>query len=344
MDYPPPLPVSESPESSEPPSFKLPLLVWILWGIYAAVSVIVFFLRSSLEDARAVGELVGSIVTVLVLPTLVAMLVWRLSGRSRGALQAAFYLVFGLVVFGQVSNVLLNSAERRERYTKIQAAGEAAQAEQRAALARGEPVDRKKAEQFVTNVRQQFDDAAVNSTGREKILAEAGKDYMDQTLAAGRRYDAALQAIKDAEVWNLGKFRSVATAADLRVVVQEFADANAESGEVYSPNGSTLVQTMKAHGATQTEMDDAARGFRTRSGPRLVQIARIRKTDAQIAQAMMEFIDFAEANLGKWHVDRDGKIRFDQAAALAKYEDILARVRTFSVEQEKLKRQFATMK
>jgi len=334
MDTPPPL-----APPAPPPSFKLPPSAWIAWGVCAAIWIALFFVRNSAADAYHVGELLGGVVALLILPTLVAWVVWRLSGRSQSNGTVTFFVVFALAVSGQV--VQFNQrAQANAALARIKVEQQEWQAEQKAALAQGRPVDTSKAVKLAAQTSAQLGAMAENSSGRDRAMAEGGKAYMDQMMAAKQRYDAAVKAIDTGTFWNLQKFEPGAPAEARRKAVKAFAQANKALAGFQDENGTELRRVLQEHGATAADIQGAVDGYRSGAGARLPMIGKIRTTDAQLAQVMLEFLDFEETSRGQWKLDEtDGKILFQQQAALDRYNELIARANAISAEQAKYQKQ-----
>src|SRR4051812_15217903 len=101
MDVIPPAP-APTPLSLTPARFSLPRAGWIVWGLYAALNVVLILIRKGPADPYHTGQFVGSVVAALLFPALVAWVVWRVSGRSTLSGNITFFVVFGLAVLGQL--------------------------------------------------------------------------------------------------------------------------------------------------------------------------------------------------------------------------------------------------
>ena len=335
METPPPPLLPPAP----PPSFKLPTSAWIAWGVCAAIWIALFFVRNSAADAYHVGELMGGVVALLVLPTLVAWLVWRFSRRSQSSATVTFFVVFLLAVCGQVVQ-FTQKAQANAALARIKAEQQAWRDEQQKALAQGRPVDTAKAAKLAAQASAQFGAMAENSSGRDRAMAEGGKAYMDQMLVAKQRYDAAVKAIDTGTFWNLKKFEPGAPVEARRKAVKAFAQANQALVGFQDENGTELRRLLQENGATAADIQQAVAGYRSGAGARLGLIGKIRTTDAQLAQVMVDFLDFAETSHDQWKfAETDGKILFQDQAALDRYNELLARANAISAEQAQYQKQ-----
>ena len=122
----------EPPPLPPPPRFKLPLSAWIVWGVLSCLMLGFTGLQARAGTPADWSHLIGTIVGMLLWPTLVAVITWRLSKRSVGARTTAFFVTLALGVLGLVSqrvneglkitevgkNFSAQIAAAKDRYTK----------------------------------------------------------------------------------------------------------------------------------------------------------------------------------------------------------------------------------
>lgn len=337
METEPPVLATPPAAPAKPATFKLPLLAWVLWGASAVVGVGFFLLRRTPATPFAIGELMGMIVGMLVFPSIVALVCWHLSRRSQGAAAAGFYVTFGLLVLGQVSQFAtraLVNADAEKEMKKIREEQQAVRAEQRAALAKGDELDETKSMALVERSRAQFGKMAENTSGRQRVMAQAGQAYLADLLAAKQRYDEAVANLQLETFWELKEIGPGDGAAVRRRNIRAFAQANAELTALQSADGKGFMRTLQQHALSETEIRDAIAGYREKAGSRLAAMARVREGDAQLAQVMLEFVDFGESVHGHWQAEAaTGNILFADDAALARYQKIMERVNAIAADQ-----------
>jgi hypothetical protein len=101
MDLPP------LPPTAKPPSFRLGTAPWVMWGGYAAIRLALFVVRPP-SKMYGTPKLSADIVAMLILPTFFSWLFWRIKGRSNRARNVAFFVVFAMVLYGQLNPPPLN--------------------------------------------------------------------------------------------------------------------------------------------------------------------------------------------------------------------------------------------
>jgi hypothetical protein len=310
--------------------FKLPLGAWIALGLYAALRVAVFSLRNGFASPDAISEFLGEMVAMLLIPGVIALLVWRLSKRSDSAGRAAFFVVLGLEVVAQAAS-FTRRVQAKAELSAIKDEQRQVAAEQRAALAQGRAVDSGKIERLAAKAGAQLDVIADASSGSEHIMAVAGKTYLDELVAAKKRYEDASNALHPKEFWSLQRLAGGVSLEGQRRLVRSFVKANADLGTFNDMNGTALRRILQTNGASPTETQTAVDQFIRGAGPRLPLLVKIRETDAELAQVMLDFIDFAEASRGKWRINAsNGNIVFQDGGSVARYNALIKRATTIS--------------
>ena len=321
-DLPPPLPTKQT-------SFNLPRSAWIVWGIYVVLRFILFFIRSSNPDAENISELLGELMASLLFPGVLAVIAFYVRKRSTTAGTWTFFITFGLMLTGALATFS----------NKLNARMALAQLDQRQkeAIASG---DEKKKAEIATHTSEQLGKLAENASGQEQLAAKGTKAYVDQMLAVKKRYDSAVSALpQDQDFWRLAHLDDAQVIAKHREAIHAFAESNTALAELQDPNGAGLRREMERQGVAPEFVERTIDGYKRSGGARLGLLAVMRKTDAAIAQAMLDLLDLAEKNHGKWQKSADGKLVFSDDPLRSAYTAILESVKAANIEQTKAQAQ-----
>lgn len=328
LPTPPPLP----PAAPPPPKFTLPLVAWIAWGLYA-VGMLVITLRAPGElSAFEWGRLSGNIVGVLVVPTLLAWLAWRLARRSNTARTVTFLAVFALFAAGQ----LLKAGKRgssRDAFANVTHIAHESRAAQKAALEAGGSVTPEQSEKFVTAAAAELKKVAANSTGNERAAAEAAQVLTERLMSANRRYAAALEGLGADTFFQFSSLDTPEKISARRRAVEEFAAANAEMEKIQSTGADVLKAELERRAVSAAYVRGTLTGYEASSREKMPLILKIRATDARLATLMLEFLDLAEGKRGKWELQSDGNVRFAQDEAAARHRQLLEDLDALAAEQ-----------
>ena len=304
-------------ESAVPPRFRLHRIAWIAWLIYAVVSLGWIFSRETPLDPYWFGELLGSIVVILVLPTFLAWVAWRVIRRSAMVANAAFFIVFGLAVTAEVVRFV--------RGTEASATS----------------VQSNKPSSTVLGEHQAVED----SVKRERFDTAIGTAYREEMAVVKKRYDDATKELNVANFWSLAKFVPGEPAEACRAAIKQFAQSNRELATFQDLNGTAVRRILAQHEASPVQVQDGVAMYLQNGGARLPLLEKMRDADARLAQLMLEFIDFAESTRARWHFDAsEGKVVFDDQALVTRYNELVAQANAVSAEQAQYQKQILAVK
>jgi hypothetical protein len=331
----------EPPPLPAPARFTLPIPAWVAWVIYAVVRIVVFVWRNPSPSPYAWGELIGGIVTLLLLPLLITWIVWKVSDRSRLLLTGTFLGVLVLGIGGQMIpsamqrvTQLQRRAEANVQIQKLAEENKALRAKQRATLAKGGNVDEKGAEELARRTSAQMVALAKATSGSDRASAEAASAYMDALLATKKRYDEAANALKGGALWDLARLDSLEATAGQRTVVQTFAQVNEELTAFQDEKMTAFRRELEQRQVPAATVEVTLAAARASAGARLQIVGKIRALDGDLAKTLLAYIDLAEANIGKTKTDAEtGKVRFEEPAAVAKQRELLAHAQKIAAEQ-----------
>ena len=308
--------VIEVESAAKPPArFRLHRSAWIAWVVYAVLSLGLIVSRPVPLEPYQFGELMGSVVVFLVVPTLLAWVAWRVMGRSAAVANAAFFIVFGLAVAGEITRFMRNSevSEKLAEQTKKSPVGLS-----------------------VTR-------AAEDSVERERFEAAIAKAYRDELALSQQRYDAATKELNGANFWSLAKFVPGEPAEARRVAIRQFAQRNRELAEFQDLKGTAVQRILAQQGASPSRVREGMADYLQNGGARLPMLEKIREADARLAQLMLEFIDFVESNRERWHLDAQGLAVFADQTLVARYNELIKRATALSAEQADYQKQIQAL-
>ena len=308
--------VIELESAAKPPArFRLHRSAWIAWVVYAVISLGLIVSRAVPLEPSQFGELMGSVVVLLVVPTLLAWVAWRLNRRSAVVANVTFFVVFALTVTGEIVR-FVRSTEISEKL-----------AEQKR---KAPPAKR------VT----QSAEAALKE---ERLEAAIAKAYREELALSQLRYEAAVKALNGANFWNLATFVPGESAEARRAAIKQFAQCNRELGTFQDVKGTAVQRILAQHGASPARVREGMADYLQSSGSRLPVQEKIRDADARLAQLMLEFLDFVESNRARWHVDAQGLAVFADQTLVTRYNELIKRATALSAEQADYQKQIQAL-
>ena len=331
-----PKPVQASTERSR---FRLPLVAWAVWAVYAGWLVTRGRQRPGGATPSDWGLIAGFAGGTLCIASGAAWIAGRLAQHPNRARTTIFLAVLAAVACTQIA-LNLSRGPTRAAWVRIAEDHQRGLVEQRQAIASGQAVDpkveTKNTERLAANLRT----AAANSTGETKAAAEAGQALAEQLLAANRRYNAAVAKLNLATFFELAPLAQRDTVATRREIVQEFASANAGLRETQTGGAAILKGELEKRGVSPVFAQSAVASYEQNAAARVALLEKIRLTDAQLAATMHEFLDLAEGRFGTWRVaGASGQVIFENAAAGTRANELRTRLQAIGTAQAAYQKQ-----
>lgn len=301
MNPAPPPPTDGSP--TKKPSYHLPLPALAMWPVSAALIVWLNQGTRVGNSAYQTGQIIGEIVSLLLIPLLLSWVLWRLSRRSATAATVSFLIVLALLVLGQINSALMRN--------------------------------RAAAQTTKDTVAATSDNAA-----EKQQLAEALDAFQKWAYGLQRLQARAVNSLQADPFFNLhNQATEKQRAISLRRVENLQAANVAMRGYVMNAE-KRLRQELTQRKISESAVEQALAEFMATFGPNYDTMLAIRKTDEELAEHMLAFIEFAAEVEGKWSEDeRTGSLFFQNEHTLNRYRRILTAVNETVERQAELQRQ-----
>lgn len=320
---PPPLP------TPPPPRFSLPKAAWIVWGAVAALRLALALLAKAPLSPYSWGEVTGEIVGLLLLPTLVAWVVWRLAGRKAGAGHIAFFIVFALLVAGQLAQF----SRRAETARMLNGMTEEARR-----LRSSADQDPAKATAFLESTSSKLGAATAGAAGEERAYLAAAQAFTGQLAARARDYGTASSNLGLETFFDLTRLDTLEKIATRRDLLEKLRLASASLRELQL-NGEAAFRAELEKSRTGSAMiEQVLAGYRRSAQAQLPLLSKLRTLEVEYMGMMREFLDFAAAQLGQWQVE-DSRLLFTEDAALEHYNTLIARLAENEKAQQAIQQQ-----
>ncbi len=278
---PPPLP--------PPPRFKLHPAAWICWGVACLVVLGVTMRQSATLTPYELVHRFGLAIFVGLIPAVVSWLSWRISRRSQIAATVTFFVVFGLLLIGQLG-VLVGKGV-------VMAA----------------------------------------------TVGETETKYLAQVKAAEHQYELATAKADTDHILNFAWLSDRDKLAPRRADLIAAKAANTNLRRLLAEGESTFRQALEQAGVPASLTEPAVTGFHKAQVAKLPLILNIRDLDDKMFTALLMQLDLLEEQWGHWSLTQ-GKLVFDNDAALARYRDALAVVQAAGKEQASSQQQLGLIK
>jgi hypothetical protein len=217
-------------------------------------------------------------------------------------------------------------------------------AEQDAARKSGRPIDRQKINSFAERTADHLRDLAKNASGNERAIAQAAQAVTAEFVAANRHYNEALAALNVATFFTLSPTLTEERIEARRQAVDEFIEANTHLQSVQTGGALRLRRELDKRGVPAAAVRSTLAGYEETTAPRIPLLLKVRETDAQLAEAMLDFLDLAAGRHGAWKAEEGSNaVTFENRATREHYNELLERVRTISAEQGEYQQRLVEM-
>jgi hypothetical protein len=346
MDTPPPIPAELPPPlpgEAPPARFRLGLAPWIAVGLYVAIRVGLVLVEPAPLTARHAGEVTGEMTVMIGLPMIAALFFWRIGGRSRIAGTVGFFGVFALFQLSQLTTHGRRRAaattEATAELDRIRRDRDADNAKQLRALQEGKELDNKASAELAQRTRAQLEKIAQNTTGSDSRMVLGSKIYLDRINEAKNAYGQALGKLDPENWWKLAQLDDPEKIDARRLIARAFMEANTQLADAQDINSPSLRRILTQRGLSAAEIEQFIRATSQALQGRLPHLLKVRECDTQLGEIMLAFLDFADAQRGKWTLNASGEIVFPDNVARKTYADFLARTQEIAAEQTEAQKQ-----
>ncbi len=183
-----------------------------------------------------------------------------------------------------------------------------------------------------------------NMPETDKIVLKAGQEIIAELQPALKSYQAAFNELIQNKGYNPEGLLSREDCQRRREIIHRFSDANQKLTVTFAALGDHLNARMKALGISAAKSEAATKAFTRSANGDLVAI--IREQDRLLGLRMTDALDLFEECWGKWSVNKDGKLIFQETATLDRYNKLATEIADITKKQataqgEMVKRQTA---
>lgn len=335
------LPPITQPPAPKPPRFKLSVVAWITWAL-AAVLVVGLNLSAypaDTDSAYKIGNLVGQVVGLLLMPTLLSWLFWRIFRRSARAGLITFLVVLGILILGQVSESL-RRVQQEAVYQKMKADLSAAKSDMIQDIESGGGIALDKAHRMADDTLNAMSDIARNSTGEDKQIALAGEAFMQWAQGLQQAHIQTINAMEMETFLSLERQATKAQRAVSMIHIENFKASNAGLRAYTTDAESRFRQELSQRKVSKAGVERTMAEFLNGFNPGKELLLGIRQTDEDLAEHLSAFVAFAAEVEGQWSIDeKSGGILFQTEEALNRYHAIMNAVNETAANQAALQKQ-----
>ncbi len=192
----------------------------------------------------------------------------------------------------------------------------------------------------IGRMKQQLEKSANQMAPDDAAAARALAGYLAQMQKQAQAYEAALKGLIDAEVLSFD-LRDRAAIAGHRKLLVDFAAANDQLTDLVRRSEKLARTALTDAKVPERTIEATMTGFNKGRPQRQLQL-RIREQDRILGEAGLAALDLLEKNWGRWSRDEtSGELTFQDDAALAAFNEQMAKIQAAADEQGKAQQELA---
>lgn len=301
-------PENPSPPPARASGFTLPPLAWVAGGVCAFAPLAGVLARAgqgALTWESGVSGL-GVAAGLVGLPAGVAWLVWRWQGRFQ---LPVFGVTLGLLVVG-----LGLQGYRRE-------------ASQQSVL-------ETEAKALADNIIHR--QSVAKGPASAGPVAEARRAVKARFDAARLAYEISADGVAGATFFDLVPLAAPGMIAARRMQVEAFAKANDLLHDSAGMGAFYFSSELRDRGLSEDAVRAAVDIYRSATEKLMPRLKRLRDKDDALAELMKQYLDFAEAQRGRWRVG-EGQLAFDDPGAADRHAALQRTAKVLLTERDRLR-------
>jgi len=185
--------------------------------------------------------------------------------------------------------------------------------------------------------RTRIENAAKNARGDDAVIMQATAAFAAKNQRQAEQFKAVTDELTAAAVANFSTLTNRSQLDGRRRLVERFLTSNKEFKELLMHQDAAMEAELRARHLSPTKVEQFVTGFRTSQIQLLPKVAGIRACDQRMGQALLEILDLAEANWGRWRYDEDAELtRFQDAGVADTYNAQVELIQEAAREQIRL--------
>jgi hypothetical protein len=184
-------------------------------------------------------------------------------------------------------------------------------------------------------IKDQLGQSASHLSGADAAAARGMANYLGKVQGNLQTYGAEMNKLMQAKVLSFN-IQDRATIEQHRQLIRDFLAANNNLIETLQHGEDLLRAELDAEKVPAFTRDQTLRGYeKSQVELRPLQM-RVRKCDQTLGESALAVLDLLDQNWGKWERNEaSGRLRFQDNATLASFNDLIKKIQTAAADQEK---------
>lgn len=290
----------------------------IIYAVIVSIIIVLFNIRIYGFDGYAVGYSLGSIIGIILVPTLVALLFWFLLGRKEKGGTTTFNIVLTLMVLGSISEFGQMVEDRRKPVENLQ---KAVFEYKENTLANPDSVESNYFE-LSKNVNIAIDDLIKTSVGEEKKVYLTLKNYLKKSDSVNVKWNNSYQAFMEPRILDFTKLNDAEEYEYQKTVVQDYID-DSENFKAFVYNRVDYLKTQTKHiDSNNKAFKGFMKGLTNKDSIQKPIFIPYINAHIEYGKNIKGILELLELENGRWKHD-NGIVTFQDAKSQVAFEMLL---------------------
>ena len=291
--------------------------------IYASiVAVIIIFLNIRIYgfDAYTFGMSLGSIIGIILFPTLLALLFWFILGKKEKGGTTTFNVVLTLMLLGSISEFGQIAKDRQKPIDDLQ---KAVSEYKESTLANPDSTDSNYNE-LSNNVKNSIDDLLKTSVGEERKVWLTLKDFFRKSDSTNIEWNNAYNAFADPRILDFNLLNNSKEFAFQKQTTQEYINQSNHFKSFVENRVDYLKEQTKRIDKSNKSYKGFIKGLTKKDSIQKPIFMPYINAHIEYGQGIKKIIELLENEQGKWSYDNEMEtLMFENSESQTTYEKIL---------------------
>ncbi|MEN8131796.1 MAG: hypothetical protein ABFS45_16730 [Pseudomonadota bacterium] len=288
---------------------------------FSVVAVLSFgaFVAMSEPTPYGIGRLTGSLIGYFLIPALIALIVWWLSGRKEKGGSWTFNIVLTLVILGQIwqfgdntkpSQVLSEFGEEREKFKR-----------NISSIEDPEELDDAR-DKYVDSIKHGFGDLSEASEGAQKQFYIIMNGYVGEAQLAAQKWKDSFNAAQSPRILDYSLLNSDEEFDYQRNVLNLYVE-NTKVYSIYQANSvPDLIKRLSVLEEENATFSGAVNGATEQYLAQKPIFEPLMRAHIEYGNGMIQMLDLLQVNKDMWSYENDELI-FSDDRLLSQYNELV---------------------
>jgi hypothetical protein len=291
-----------------PSQYKLTKSNKIYYGVIA-ISSISLYIYIGLFTPYMIGRLIGLLLSYLLIPMLIALIVWKLSKNKVNAGSVTFNITLTLAVLGQISQ-FANKANINIKLSEMSS--------QRSvyynSLANGQDLDEinESYDNYVNSMMNGFGELSRSSTGDEKELYKIMAEFVEEKISIVKIWQNSFDKINSPAILNLSLLKNDSEIIKQKKLITFYLESTKRYQLFFTNMVPNITLKLNKIGVNSPVAIGGISGITEQFEKNEPVFTPLMVAHINYGNNMIEYLELLQLNQNKWKLENDELIINDE--------------------------------